>query len=149
LVRAYPYSAKFMLICHLGTMLIIVLLWFAINGPLVSLGAYFGTKHGVGAPSIWFFPENSRYTANTSASPCELDPSPNPTSTLLPEANPLCLPLWNSPFWRGLHRRLLSPLFDLCLTCLLRLWLPCSHICRRHSRHGHRNNPVCLLPPLC
>ena len=46
-----------MLICHLGTMLIIVLLWFAINGPLVSLGAYFGTKHGVGASPIWLFPK--------------------------------------------------------------------------------------------
>lgn len=38
-------------------MLIIVLLWFAINGPLVSLGAYFATKHGVGVPSIRLFPE--------------------------------------------------------------------------------------------
>ena len=31
-----------------GTMLFVVLLWFGISAPLSSLGAYFGSKHGVG-----------------------------------------------------------------------------------------------------
>lgn len=32
---------------HLGTMLLIVVLWFGISAPLSAIGAYFGSKHGV------------------------------------------------------------------------------------------------------
>jgi hypothetical protein len=34
------------MIC-VGTMLVIVLLWFAISVPLTSVGAWLGGKHGV------------------------------------------------------------------------------------------------------
>jgi hypothetical protein len=36
-----------------GTMLVIVLLWFAISVPLTSVGAWLGGKHGVSG--IYFF----------------------------------------------------------------------------------------------
>jgi transmembrane 9 superfamily protein 2/4 len=29
-----------------GTMLVIILLWFAISAPLSGIGSYFGSKHG-------------------------------------------------------------------------------------------------------
>lgn len=36
---------------YLGTMILIVVLWFGISAPLSAIGAYFGSKHGV-CPSI-------------------------------------------------------------------------------------------------
>jgi hypothetical protein len=32
---------------YIGTMLLIVVLWFGISAPLSAIGAYFGTKQGV------------------------------------------------------------------------------------------------------
>jgi hypothetical protein len=85
-------------------MLVIVLLWFAINGPLVSIGAYVGTNHGVSVSLAWAHSlKNSPYTANTTASPCKLNPSPNPTSALIPEANPFRLPCRNPPLWCSVY----------------------------------------------
>lgn len=131
-------------------MLLIVFLWFAINGPLVSLGAYFATKNGVSFSVTGYISlKHSPHIANTSTSSRQLDPSPNPTSTLLPAADPFRLPFRNSPVRRSLHRRLLPSLFDFRLACLLRLWLSSAYLCRRHRRHGHRDNPVRLFPPLC
>lgn len=56
---AVPFGERFPIYClhwvasvthrfiDTGTMLLIALLWFGISAPLSSIGAYFGSKHGV------------------------------------------------------------------------------------------------------
>jgi hypothetical protein len=46
------YKAKRPNTVVLGTLMVIVLLWFVISAPLSAVGSYFGTRHGVSIPAV-------------------------------------------------------------------------------------------------